>query len=121
MMRRIALGVLLVVALAAVAIWWRARPAPPTAYVGGPILTMDATDRVVGGLAVESGRIVRVGGVRLVQVVQGAVDLPELVKDAGQPQRRQVRRAVQAQGRLERSPGVGEPALPQISRPEPDR
>jgi len=40
--------------------WWRSAP-PPTAYVGGPVLTMDPASRVVGGLAVEGGRIAAVG------------------------------------------------------------
>ena len=61
MLRRIVLALALVVALAVAAGWWRARPAPATAYVGGPVLTMDASDRVVGGVGVEAGRIARVG------------------------------------------------------------
>jgi predicted amidohydrolase YtcJ len=35
--------------------------APPTLYTGGPILTMDANDRVVEALAIEGERIVGVG------------------------------------------------------------
>lgn len=47
-------------ALAAGAAWGRWPPAR-VAYVGGPILTMDAADRVVSGLAVEGDRIAAVG------------------------------------------------------------
>jgi predicted amidohydrolase YtcJ len=38
-----------------------AEGAPPTLYSGGPILTMDAENRVVEALAIEGERIVGVG------------------------------------------------------------
>jgi len=58
---RSVLGVALAAALALAPGCWRSRPAPPTAYVGGAVLTLDDRDRVVTGLGVEAGRIARVG------------------------------------------------------------
>ena len=58
-MRRVA--VVLAIALAIGAFWWL-RPPVRVAYVGGAVLTMDAQDRVVGGVAIEGERIAQVGG-----------------------------------------------------------
>jgi predicted amidohydrolase YtcJ len=60
-LRRIALALGIACALAAALAWWRSRPPPATAWVGGPVLTMDAESRVVGGVGVEAGRIAAVG------------------------------------------------------------
>jgi predicted amidohydrolase YtcJ len=59
-MTRRAIAILAGVLLVAGAALWLRAPAR-VAYVGGPILTMDAGDRVVGGLAVEGDRIAAVG------------------------------------------------------------
>ena len=58
----------LLVALGSIALtvaalaWWRGRPPGPVLYLGGPILTMDAEDRVAEALATDGERIVAVGG-----------------------------------------------------------
>jgi hypothetical protein len=60
--RRAALAVS--AAVAALAIAWAirvSRPTEPVLYRGGPIVTLDADDRVLGALAAEGGRIVAVG------------------------------------------------------------
>lgn len=59
-MRRFGLVIAIGAALAAGVVLW-VRPAAHVAYLGGPILTMDADDRVVSGLATEGDRIVEVG------------------------------------------------------------
>lgn len=58
-MRRIAAA--LAIALPVFAVWWL-RPPERVAYVGGAVLTMDAQDRVAGGVAIEGERIAQVGG-----------------------------------------------------------
>jgi predicted amidohydrolase YtcJ len=58
--RRAPAAILVVIALVLVAVWWRGR-APTTLYLGGPIVTMDADDRVAEALAVADGRIAAVG------------------------------------------------------------
>jgi predicted amidohydrolase YtcJ len=58
-MRRVAIA--LAIALAIGAFWWL-RPPGRVAYVGGAVLTMDAQDRVAGGIAIEGERIAQVGG-----------------------------------------------------------
>lgn len=51
-----------VLALFAVAAWfWGSRAPGPRLFVGGPVLTMDAGDRVVDALAVDGDRIVAAG------------------------------------------------------------
>ena len=40
---------------------WMVRPPARTAYVGGPVFTMDAANRVAGGVAVRGDRIAAVG------------------------------------------------------------
>ena len=57
--RRILAVAALFAAFATLALF--ARPPARQAYVGGPVLTMDAADRVVDGLAVEGDRIVLAG------------------------------------------------------------
>lgn len=54
------MGVLLAVIAAALGLW-SLRPPERIAWIGGPILTMDAADRVAGGIAVEGDRIASVG------------------------------------------------------------
>lgn len=58
-MRRLAVA--LAIALVVGAFWWL-RPPGRVAYVGGAVLTMDAQDRVAGGVAIEGERIAQVGG-----------------------------------------------------------
>jgi predicted amidohydrolase YtcJ len=58
-MRRVA-GVALALALLALA-WLWLRPPPRVVYAGGPILTMDASSRVVEALGIEGDRIAAVG------------------------------------------------------------
>jgi len=61
-MRAVVGALLVVTALAAAAALWSfARRPGPVLYVGGPILTMDAGDRVVEALAVEGERIAAAG------------------------------------------------------------
>ena len=61
MAKRLLILLVAVVLVCAGALWlWRRGPGP-ILYVGGPILTMDAEDRVVSGLGVEEGRIAVVG------------------------------------------------------------
>ncbi|TFG95227.1 MAG: amidohydrolase [Myxococcales bacterium] len=55
------LAVAAVLAIGALA-WILLRPTPRTVYLGGPVLTVDATDRVVEALGVEGERIAAVGG-----------------------------------------------------------
>jgi predicted amidohydrolase YtcJ len=55
-----AFGVVAALAIGALA-WFLFRPVPRTVYLGGPILTVDATDRVVEALGVEGERIAAVG------------------------------------------------------------
>jgi predicted amidohydrolase YtcJ len=57
-MRRVAVG--LAVVLAGFAVWWL-RPPERVAYLGAAVLTMDAQDRVAGGVAIEGERIAQVG------------------------------------------------------------
>jgi hypothetical protein len=54
------LAVACAVVAAGVALWWL-RPAPPVAWIGGPVITMDAASRVAGGVAIEGDRIAAVG------------------------------------------------------------
>jgi predicted amidohydrolase YtcJ len=60
MRARRALALAAALAVAAVA-WWWLRPPARVAYVGGPVLTMDASDRIVDALGVEGDRIAAVG------------------------------------------------------------
>jgi predicted amidohydrolase YtcJ len=57
---RTAVGLGAAAALAAAAAWWL-RPPARTVYLGGPILTVDAADRVVEALGIEGERIAAVG------------------------------------------------------------
>ncbi|MGH0032023.1 MAG: amidohydrolase [Myxococcota bacterium] len=59
-MRRVLLVLVLAAGVVALLVWWRGR-VPPTLYRGGPVLTMDAGNRVVSALAVEDGRVAAVG------------------------------------------------------------
>ncbi len=59
MSRRIILFALVLVS--AVLLWWVAQGPPRTAYVGGPVLTMDAESSIRSGLAVDGERIALVG------------------------------------------------------------
>ena len=59
-MRRAPAAILIVIALILGVVWWRGTT-PTIVYLGGPILTMDANDRIVEALAVEDGRIAAVG------------------------------------------------------------
>jgi predicted amidohydrolase YtcJ len=60
MRTRRALALAAAVAIAALA-WWTLRPPARVVYVGGPVLTMDASDRIVEALGVEGDRIGAVG------------------------------------------------------------
>jgi predicted amidohydrolase YtcJ len=55
------LAALAIVLLVMAGVVVRNRPPPPLLFVGGPILTMDADDRVVEALAVDGSRIVGAG------------------------------------------------------------
>ncbi len=59
-MRRAPAAILVVIALILAVVWWRGTT-PTIVYLGGPILTMDADDRIAEALAVEGGRIAAVG------------------------------------------------------------
>ena len=61
MLRLTRLRVLAAFAVGVALVVWIARPPARTVYVGGPVLTADAEDRVVGGLAVVGDRIAAVG------------------------------------------------------------
>jgi len=53
--------VLAVFAVGVAVLVWMVRPPARTAYVGGPVFTMDAANRVAGGVAVRGDRIAAVG------------------------------------------------------------
>lgn len=65
-LRALAIAGIAAIALAlagvALLLWREGRSPGPVLYVGGPILTVDADDRVVGALAVDGERIVAAGG-----------------------------------------------------------
>jgi predicted amidohydrolase YtcJ len=60
-LRRFLAGLVVLVAIATGFLVWRRLPPGPVVYVGGPVLTLDAENRVVGGLATEGDRIAAVG------------------------------------------------------------
>lgn len=57
--RRLGVAFALIASVAAVT-WWL-RPPARVAWIGGPILTMDAVNRVAGGFAIDGDRIAAVG------------------------------------------------------------
>ena len=61
MLRLTRVRVLAAFAVGVAVLVWLVRPPARTAYVGGPVFTMDAANRVVGGLAVRGDRIAAVG------------------------------------------------------------
>jgi hypothetical protein len=61
MLRLTRVRVLAAFAVGVAVLVWMVRPPARTAYVGGPVFTMDAANRVVGGVAVRGDRIAAVG------------------------------------------------------------
>jgi predicted amidohydrolase YtcJ len=61
MLRSTRVRVLAVFAVGVAVLVWMVRPPARTAYVGGPVFTMDAANRVAGGVAVRGDRIAAVG------------------------------------------------------------
>ena len=61
MLRLTRLRVMAAFAIGVALLVWMARPPTRTVYVGGPVLTADSENRVVGGLAVEGERVAAVG------------------------------------------------------------
>ena len=72
--------VLVVLVLASIA--WRWRAAPPTLYVGGPILTMDAENSVVEALLTEGDRIAAVGSAAELRPLAGSARVVDLAGQA---------------------------------------
>ena len=60
-MRNRALLLVLALLVGGALLWALSRAERTTVYVGGPILTMDAANRVVGALAIDQGHITAVG------------------------------------------------------------
>jgi predicted amidohydrolase YtcJ len=72
MTRRLPLAAAILVVVLALGLLWGARRGPgPTAYLGGPVFTMDAESRVVEGLGVEDGRIAVAGSEAAVRAWAG--------------------------------------------------
>ena len=71
-MKKTKLGIWLALALAVTFAFFAFWPTPRMVYVGGPILTLDADDRVVEALGVEGERIGAVGSEREVRAWAGS-------------------------------------------------
>jgi predicted amidohydrolase YtcJ len=78
-MRSLRIVLVALIALLVIFLVFRSTGKPgPVLYLGGPILTMDATNRIVEAVGVEDGRIAVVGTEAEVQIWADAAD-PEIV------------------------------------------